>query len=271
MENLRALQLFELDILKEVLKVFESNNIPYFALGGTMLGAVRHEGFIPWDDDIDIGVPREDYERLAGLFSGLPRHLYFRSYKNDKSYAYYFCRIEDNRVRVNSQKTLQGEILPAWIDIFPLDGMPDKAFLKKLHEWRILACRDLFQVSRFENIVDIHKKKRSPPERAIIWIIKNLKLQKLINNQLAFTIIDRALKSSPYSASKYNINAMGAYKLREMFDKKVFGDGAMYHFEDIQIRGPVDYEAYLTQLYGDWRTPADLTHHEVVEITINRD
>ena len=77
MDNLRELQLTELNILKELLPFFERNHITYFALGGTMLGAVRHQGFIPWDDDIDIGVPREDYERLLSLQNQLPPHLHF--------------------------------------------------------------------------------------------------------------------------------------------------------------------------------------------------
>ena len=59
---------------------------------------------------------------------------------------------------------------------------------------------------------------------------------------------------------------MGAYKLREAFEKQVFGEGALYNFEDIQICGPQNYDAYLTQLYGDWRTPADMSHHSIVEI-----
>ena len=75
MDALRELQLTELDILKELLPIFERHNIPYFGLGGTMLGAVRHGGFIPWDDDIDIGVPREDYDRLLSLEDEPSLHL----------------------------------------------------------------------------------------------------------------------------------------------------------------------------------------------------
>ena len=267
MDNLRELQLSELSILKETLRLFEKHNIPYYALGGTMLGAVRHQGFIPWDDDIDIGVPREEYERLEELCRELPKNLHFHSYANDPEYAYYFPRIEDECIQVHSMKTQRGEILPSWIDIFPLDGMPNGALARKLHGRRVLAARALFQVSRFDSIVDVQKKNRPPLEKAAIWLTQHLRLQSLFNRRAAFRAVDRALMRCPYAASGYNINAMGAYKLREMFDKKVFGEGALYQFEDIQIRGPQDYEAYLTQLYGDWRTPADMGHHSVVEIT----
>ena len=66
---LRQMQLSELKMLKETISFFEEHGLSYFAIGGTLLGAVRHKGFIPWDDDIDLGLPREDYDRLIELRS----------------------------------------------------------------------------------------------------------------------------------------------------------------------------------------------------------
>ena len=267
MELLRELQLVELEILKETLRFFEENNITYYALGGTMLGAVRHKGFIPWDDDIDIGVPREDYERLLDLMDSLPETMKLCSFKKDKSYIYYFMRVEDGRYMVKSDRTEIEEVTPAWIDIFPLDGMPNGKLMRKLHGWNILFRRAVFQLSRFDQIVNTKRTNRPGHEKAIIWAAEHFHIQKLISRQKAFDRLDRTLKKYPYRGSDYNLNAMGAYKLREMVDKKIFGDGAMYPFEDISIRGPVQSDAYLTQLYGDWRTPADFEHHSVVEIS----
>ena len=266
MDGLRELQLTELGILKEVLPILEANRILYFALGGTMLGAVRHQGFIPWDDDIDIGVPREDYERLILLQDQLPTHLQLTSYAEDPSYEKYFIRIVDKRIAVRSNRTVMEMTIPAWIDIFPLDGLPNRRVLRKLHEKRILFSRMLFNLSRFDEIVDTKRSNRPPHEKALIWCVQHFPLQKLVSWDAGFRIMDRTLKSCPYQSSDYNVNAMGAYRMREAFDKKVFGDGAFYPFEDIEIRGPVDYDAYLTQLYGDWRTPADMGHHCIVEI-----
>ena len=265
MDNLRELQLTELNILKELLPIFERNNITYFALGGTMLGAIRHQGFVPWDDDIDIGVPREDYDRLLSLEDQLPEHLHFTSHQQDPSYVYYFMRVVDERIKLRNRRFEVEEILPAWVDIFPLDGLPNTEFRRKLHEKKILFSRMIFQLSRFDNIVNT-KRKRPPAESAIIWCTKTFKLQKLINKEFAFRLIDRTLKQFLYAKSDYNVNAMGAYRMREAFHKDVFGEGALYPFEDIQIRGAEDYEAYLTQLYGDWRTPADVEHHNIVDI-----
>lgn len=269
MDNIRKLQLTELNILKEVLKVFDENNIPYFALGGTMLGAVRHHGFIPWDDDIDIGVPREDYDRLHALAIQFPSYLKYCSYQNDSSYPYYFSRIEDNRILVRSDRTEIDELTPAWIDIFPLDGMPNTVLFRKLHSYGILIARMLFQISRFDLIVNTKRTNRPISEKIIIRLVKMLHAQKWVSCRASFYILDKLLNRFPYSGSDYQINAMGAYKLREMFNKEVFGNGQLYQFEDVQIRGPINYEMYLSQLYGDWRTPADFSHHEVVAITIN--
>ena len=269
MDSLRKLQLTELNILKEVLVLLEKNNINYYALGGTMLGAARHQGFIPWDDDIDIGLPREDYERLFQICDQLPTHLRLRSYPDDPEYPYYIARIVDDRISVRSDRTEIDEVTPAWIDIFPLDGLPDRALPRKIHEKNILLTRMLFQISRFDDVVNTKRTNRPLSEKIVILCAKRFHLQKLLNRYRAFRAFDRTLRHCPYSKSAYSINAMGAYKLREAFEKKVFGEGAFYDFEDIRIRGPEDYEAYLTQLYGDWRTPADMTHHSIVEIVEN--
>lgn len=269
MDNLRELQLIELNVLKETLKVFEKNGISYYALGGTMLGAVRHHGFIPWDDDIDIGVPREDYERLSEISAQLPTYLKLCSFAGNPDYPYYFSRIEDARILVRSNRAEKDELTPAWIDVFPLDGMPNNPFFRKLHGCGILIARMLFQISRFDTIVNTKRTNRPASEKAIIHLVKVFHIQKWVNRRLAFNLLDKLLTRFSYVGSDYQINAMGAYKLKEMFHKNIFGEGQLYPFEDIQIRGPEYFEIYLSQLYGNWKIPADLSHHEVVDITIN--
>lgn len=269
MDNLRALQLTELDILKELLVLFKKNHISYYALGGTVLGAVRHKGFIPWDDDIDIGVPREDYERLQDVCSQLPPHLKFISYTVDPSYPYYIARVIDERIIVRSDRTETYQYTGAWVDIFPLDGMPYYKIPRVLHSARILFDRMLFNFSRFSDVVNTKRTTRPLHERIIIRFAKVTRIYRLVSRQFGYNRLDKTLKKVPYKTSHYNINALGTYKLREMFPKKVFGRGVLYPFEDIMIRGPKNYNAYLTQMYGDWKTPADKMHHSIVSIEKN--
>ena len=133
-ESLRALQLKELDLLKYFQQVCKDNHIEYFALGGTLLGAIRHKGFIPWDDDIDVGIPRPDYERLCKILEGLPEsgNIKFRSYKNSEDCIRYFGHIEDTTFKVVRHDKLKAEETFAWIDLFPLDAMPNNGLLRKL-------------------------------------------------------------------------------------------------------------------------------------------
>ena len=92
------LQNYIWDIMKVILKFIEKEGTEYYMLGGTLLGAVRHKGFIPWDDDIDIGIPRGEYERfLSDIKRELPDYMAVRTYKNSRNHHYYFSRIVDKR------------------------------------------------------------------------------------------------------------------------------------------------------------------------------
>ena len=127
--NLRELQLCELEILKKVIEAFEKNNLSYFALFGTLIGAVRHEGFIPWDDDVDIGMPRKDYDTfIANADKILPDELQILHYTKNWRVPNKICRIE-NKNTTMAPLDKNGNIIE-WqnhgvqIDIFPIDGCP---------------------------------------------------------------------------------------------------------------------------------------------------
>ena len=254
----------ELEILKEVLSYFEENGIRYFALGGTLLGAVRHKGFIPWDEDIDIGVPRPDYDRLLENPGKLNIHTPF----NDSGYIYYISRVEDERVKVKLSATQSGTETNAWIDIFPLDGMPNSSVLRSVHKYWILFRRAMLKMSRFDQDVDMNKKGRPAVERFLIAFAKATGIQKILSPEKQTRRLDRALKRCSYEKSDWLVNAMGAYKFREMFNKKYYGNGAKYPFEDISIEGPEDYDFVLTQLYGEYMVPLNDNHHSIEEISV---
>lgn len=263
-ENLRELQLVDLALFNKFSKFCEENNIKYFALGGTLLGAVRHKGFIPWDDDMDLGIPREDYEKLLLLCSKEKVNFELHTYKNDANYYRYFARVEDSSIKIKRTDNRIEEISSAWIDIFPLDGMPNNFVLRKVWKYYLLYRRARYKLSCFDKAVNVNKKGRPFIERVLVKVGRIIPTQKLLNTKKELMKLDKALKRFPYSKSDYLVNAMGAYKFNEMFHKKVYGDGRWYDFENTKIWGPEDYDTVCRQLYGDYMLPPreeDRNHH----------
>jgi lipopolysaccharide cholinephosphotransferase len=264
-DDLRKFQLIELQLLKKIIKIIEDNNLTYYALGGTLLGAIRHKGFIPWDDDIDIGLPREDYEKLIKICNESDNGLTIINYKDDVSYFRYFAHIEDSTMKIERHDKMTTEIANAWIDIFPLDGMPSNNIKRKLHKLNILYQRAMYRFSVFDKAVDINKKNRPLHEAILIKIGLIVKPQKILNTKKRLDKLDKVLTKCKYDKCNYLVNAMGVYKFKEMFPKSVYGKGEYYQFEDIQIFGPENYDFVLKQMYGDYMTPpklSDRNHHE---------
>ena len=133
---LRALQLVELEILREFVRLCEANGLRYYLAYGTLLGAVRHKGFIPWDDDIDVTMPREDYERFAAICgAGLPGGLRWQSYATEGHYPVWFGKLirEDTVLRQALSDHLDIS-QSVFIDVFPLDGLASRW-------WEVLVQR----------------------------------------------------------------------------------------------------------------------------------
>ena len=256
MSNLRKLQLMELDILKQVTELCNRHGLRYFLLGGTFLGAVRHKGFIPWDDDIDIGMPRTDFEKFCKLAEKeLVKPLGFISYKNNKEHIYFHPRVYNFNSRVVDRSGVEVKETYAWIDVFPLDGMPGNKVVRKLHGFRLLFWRMLFMYSQFDKIVNVSLKNRVWYEKILIDIGKVIKFDKILNTHKIMAKIDSIMRKYEYEASAYVGNFMGAYKMKEVFPKEYYAETAEYEFEGLRCPAPKNYDAVLSQMYGDYMTP----------------
>ena len=242
-------------IMKEIMPIIDKNGFKYFMLGGTLLGAVRHGGFIPWDDDIDLGMPREDYDQFIKIVSDeLPPYLKLRTYWDESSHHYYFSRIVDTRhelKRTGSTLTRNEEV---WVDIFPLDGMPNNALIRKIHMLHLLYIRARYHMATFSK-VNLKRPNRPLSERIVIKFVLLTGFGTHSDPKHWLNKMDQLLKRYPLSGSDWIVNCMGQYKFKEMFPKKWYGEGTLYDFEDGKLMGPRDYDKVLTQQYGDYMTP----------------
>ena len=271
-DNLRQLQLVELDILKKILEIIERHQLRYYVLGGTLLGAVRHKGFIPWDDDIDIGIPRPDYDlflQYAVQELSAPYQLHTLQ-TNTGEYSYYYARIENTDIKVRRKVALKEVVIPSWVDVFPLDGVPDEGFKRDVWLQKCRFYKALFRASQhsyFGRSAAL-KKKRSLPKEIIRRMFIRYKLEEKIDTQKAWEKLDRALRENDYNSCNALANICGYWGPKEMFPKAYYGEGKLYPFEDMMLNGPVNYDAVLTQMYGDYMTPppADQQEHHYVEL-----
>ena len=270
MNNIDLLHEADLDIVKDVVDICNRYNLKYYMLGGTMLGAIRHKGFIPWDDDIDLGMPRDDYEKLLSIANDvLPKRLRLVNYRNNPNYQYYITRILDTETKVEEERIgNDNRYTNASIDIFPIDGTPNNKLLRKVYFFRVLFHRAMMSLC-YKDSID-RKRPRGKAERMFLWIMERVPVEKMTTPYKQKEKIDKLLRKQKIEGSEYIGNIMGAYRTKEIVPSYFYGEGKMYQFEDIELRGLDKYDEYLTWTYGDYMKlpPEDKrkTHFKILEI-----
>lgn len=252
--KLSSLQEQELEILKEFQRICNANNLQYFVVAGTMLGAMRHHGFIPWDDDIDVAMPRRDYDKFLEIAPKMLASDYYLETPREREHVTIVSTITSKKggfTLNNAQKTLH---TGAWIDIMMIDGVPDPGIKRMIHWYRYMALRALYQISHFDEVVD-QNRKRPAYEKAIIKFAQITKLQKLLDSSKINARIEKLMRSVAYEESNYVATYCGIYRKNEIVPKEWYGKGIKFSFEDTEVFGLSKADKYLTQLYGDYMTP----------------
>lgn len=233
----------EFDILVHFARQCEQNNLRYYLSAGTLLGAIRHKGFIPWDDDIDVMMPREDYERYFELFPSIndQPHLSLTSYR-DKTSIYPFFKLVDNRTVVYEQYVDKKYCTGVWVDIFPLDGTPnDEPF--KAHE----------KTHRLYDIITADPSAGTSTARKIIKrVLKPLFAHRDIYKEAAK--LDQTAASNPIIEGEPFGQVVWGYGPCEKMTYD-FIDAIDVEFEGEVFKAPRIYDAYLSALFGDYMTP----------------
>jgi len=242
----KQLQEAELEIFKHFLVVVNKLNLRYFVHAGTTLGAIRHKGFIPWDDDIDILMPRKDYEIfLKEAQKYLPEHLFLQTRDTDSGYIRNFAKIRNSNTShiENVVKHLDMNH-GIYIDIFVLDGMGnDKNELVNIYRQykkidnTYLAKIGLFTFNSFRSFA-----------MYAYYTLRSLFYSKKMLEQMIFEHVTKY----DCDDSKYVCDFYGVCNLRDIFERKCFGDGIVGTFEGIEVMLPDDCDTYLTQVYGDY-------------------
>ena len=265
-ELLRRVQLTLLEIAVEIKRVCEENDIRYFLSDGTFLGAVRHQGFIPWDDDMDMGMLRADYEKFCRIApKALKPEYCLETWNTDSGYGLPFAKVmKRNTVYLESKKNTKMREKGFYIDVFPFDNAPtDKEDQQALVRKLLPIARMMLMKCGYRPWME---QDRILWKKRIGYLYYQLKALFVSHKELA-RAYDAVAESFPDSGVLLEQSG----RPRPTFFRQEWCENlALYSFEGVTFPGPKDYDAYLTNQYGDYMTPppegSRENRHQIVEI-----
>lgn len=251
--DIKELHSIILEIGKTFHQICAQNKIPYYMLGGTMLGAIRHKGFIPWDDDMDFGIPRKYYYKAIKLLKEqLPKKYHVTTIEDNVGIFGEIVKIEDTRTIIQELNRDSGSNeIGVFVDIFPIDNTDNNygKFSRNMLILRLLHAQQL--------VMGHHSH----------YNIESI-ICKIISSIFGRFCFLKLLRRLVHKQGLYYANHSGMWGQRETVKKEIMGKPVLYDFEDTQFYGVNKSHEYLTNLYGNYMQlpPEDKRHIHIENV-----
>lgn len=254
------LQQIEFDMLKVFIGICDSLNLKYYLVCGSCLGAVKYNGFIPWDDDVDVALPREDYNRFITKAPGmLPEGLFLQNHLTDANCCEVFSKLRNsNTTFIERGNESIDQNHGVFVDVFPLDGLPNEGREKHFKKLKFFDRRRIVKLDykRFSknNITSVRSN--------CIYILYKLFGYRKDTPKTLCELNDYLSQFPTQECDIWsNLHEEGCDVIHNN-PREWYGDGVMKTFEGFEVRVPAEFDKYLTRRYGDWR--ADLSDDQKV-------
>lgn len=250
MNDIKLLHEILIKITSEIDRICRKNNIKYTLFAGSLLGAVRHHGFIPWDDDMDIAMLRADYDRfIEKCKTELGKEFRLVSIDNNPDYSYGFLKITMKGTKVKetlvNKPRAYDEI---WVDVFPYDNVPSKPLKQFKQRSLNYMCIKLLE-EKYDGII---KENKTRFLKKIFFGVLHM-----LNWFVPDTYIKKFMESNSKKYNNYKTSLVSCFHTsygykKETIKRKVFDNYANYKFDNKMFMGIKNYDYYLAKIYGNY-------------------
>ncbi len=240
--SLAECQAIGASLLKQMHDFCVANGLRYFVSGGTMLGAVRHGGFIPWDDDIDVLMLRDDFEKFVATFTG--EHCVVSYHLTNRNDFYNFAHLTDTRTTRNHFGSPHVKDMGVCVDIFVMDSIPDSGWWRKVYIALGHVVNRMVRTS-LQPIIE----ERDWRKRVLA------KVSKALGYRFCYAVWDRCFGNGASPTTRYVLPFSGIDGNKEIMTREQAKDLVLRKFEDFECYVPRVYDELLTKKYGDYMTP----------------